>query len=112
MTSKYRNVRTELDGITFDSKVEAERYAFLKLMQKIGKVSQLELQPRFKLPVNGVTVATYIADFAYLDEKGVKVVEDVKSPATRGIAGFRLKAKLFEAINGFPVTIVGKGIRP
>ena len=25
--SKYRNKKTELDGITFDSKREAERYA-------------------------------------------------------------------------------------
>lgn len=108
--SKYRNVKVTVDGYRFDSGAEANRYDFLKLRQMAGQISNLELQPRFKLEVNGRTIATYIADFQYV-ENGKKVVEDVKSPATRGIAGFRLKAKLFEAIHEFPITIVGKGIQ-
>ncbi|MGJ4857042.1 DUF1064 domain-containing protein [Labrys sp. La1] len=108
--SKYRNVRVVVDGYRFDSGAEADRYDFLKLRQMAGQISDLELQPRFKLEVNGEMIATYIADFSYR-ENGREVVEDVKSPATRGIAGFRLKAKLFAAIHGFPITIVGKGIR-
>src|SRR5690606_369436 len=50
--SKYRNVRTTVDGITFDSKREAERYGELKTMEAAGVISDLELQPRFPLTVN------------------------------------------------------------
>lgn len=101
--SKYGNVRTELDGIRFDSKAEAERYAFLKLMQKIGEVSDLEIQPGFRLEVNGKLICTYKGDFAYRDKQGRFVVEDVKGFRT---PAFNLKAKLFRALKGFDISLV------
>lgn len=108
MTSKYRNVRVVHDGIQFDSIAESKRYAFLKLMQKAGEISDLEVQPGFKLEVNGKLICEYRGDFAYRDKQGRFVVEDVKGMQT---PVFRLKAKLFEALKNFPITVVGKGIR-
>ena len=97
--NKYRNTKSILDGITFDSKREAERYAELKLLQKSGQISDLELQPKFELQEHfkhqGKTVRaiTYIADFKYLDHvTGTVVVEDVKGAVTKE---FAIKKKLF-----------------
>lgn len=90
--SKYNNKKTTLDGIKFDSKKEAKRYAELKLLQKAGLITSLELQPRIPLVCNGVQIGSYIADFSYM-EKGRCVVEDVKSPATKTPV-YNLKKKI------------------
>ena len=63
--SKYGNVKTVVDGITFDSKAEARRYAGLRALVANGIISDLELQPSFVIDVNGVKICTYRADFAY-----------------------------------------------
>ena len=47
--SKYRNVKTEVDGILFASKKEARRYSELKLLERAGEIAHLELQPRIKI---------------------------------------------------------------
>lgn len=65
--SKYRAIRTELDGISFDSKAEANHYAILKLREKAGEVYEVELQKPFVLSVDGKVIGTYRADFAYYD---------------------------------------------
>ena len=84
MTSyrKYKNIPTQLDGITFDSKKEARRYQDLKLLQMGNIISNLELQPVIPLMVNGVKIGRYTGDFKYI-ENGVEVIEDVKSVATK-----------------------------
>jgi hypothetical protein len=95
---KYGNEQEVVDGITFDSKAEAERYKELKLMERAGEISGLELQPRFVLQeaftddagVNHQAI-TYVADFRYI-ERGALVVEDVKGAET---AVFKIKAKMF-----------------
>ena len=99
--SKYRAKKTEIDGITFDSKREAERYCELKLMQKAGLINQLELQPKFVLQEgfkkNGKAIRpiTYKADFMYWDNKLKQtIIEDVKGFETKE---FKLKRKIFEA---------------
>jgi hypothetical protein len=81
--NKYGAVRTEVDGIVFDSKAEARRYGDLKLMEQAGEIRELVLQPRYDLTVQGVTIGKYIADFAYIDNKtGARIVEDVKGVKT------------------------------
>ena len=40
--NKYRNRKTVVDGITFDSKREAERYMELKLLEQAGLRSPFE----------------------------------------------------------------------
>ena len=99
--SKYRNEKTELDGIVFDSKREAQRYAELKQMERAGIIHDLKRQERYELipsiRENGKVVqraVSYIADFTYLDNDGTgwrKVVEDSKGMRTDV---YRLKKKL------------------
>ena len=99
--SKYNSRKAVVDGITFDSGREAERYSQLKLLQRAGKISWLRLQVRFELlpaqyeeteavyirgakkgqPKRGKCIekaVIYIADFVYCDEYGRTIVEDAK----------------------------------
>jgi hypothetical protein len=97
--SKYKAKKTEIDGITFDSKAEAKRYQELKLLEKAGQIKHLSLQPRFTLQEGFVNSHTgkierkieYVADFMYL-ENGVIIVEDVKGMKT---SDYKIKRKLF-----------------
>ena len=91
--NKYRAVKTEVDGITFDSRREATRYMELILMERMREISNLELQPKFECVVNGHKICSYRADFRYFTANGC-VVEDVKGVKT---AVYRLKKKLVEA---------------
>ena len=103
--NKYRAIKTTVDGITFDSKAEARRYRELRTLEKAGAIRGLELQPEFPITArNGERVATYRADFAYLEE-GQRVIEDVKSSPTRTPV-YRLKKKLVEAEHGVVITEV------
>lgn len=98
--SKYKNKKIFIDGITFDSQLEANRYCELKLLYKAGEISQLRLQPEFELiPAfrkNGKSFrkTIYKADFMYLDNcSGKYIVEDTKGFKTDV---YKLKRKLFE----------------
>ena len=104
---KYRNEKTIIDGITFQSRKEANRYFELKMLQRAGEISKLELQPKFEIVpevywINAVTIVDsktlgkryYIADFSYF-ENGNKTVEDVKSAITRKNPVYTLKRQLF-----------------
>lgn len=92
--SKYGSVKTEVDGVLFDSKREAFRYQELKICERAGIIQELALQVKFPLVVNGVKVCTYIADFVYKDQQGRTLVEDSKGVKT---PVYRIKAKLFAA---------------
>ena len=101
--SKYRNEKTIVDGITFDSKKEAGYYGYLKAMEKEGKISNLRLQVPYvladpvwvdvekQLKTKTKTVRyqvwrglKYIADFVYTDnETGKEKVVDVKGHRTQ-----------------------------
>ena len=100
MQSKYNNKKTQIDMYVFDSVAEAKRYKELKLLERAGEISNLELQPRFILQdsfkKNGRTYRKieYVADFKYI-EKGKIIVEDVKGIQTDV---FKIKHKLFEKI--------------
>jgi hypothetical protein len=85
-----------LDGILFDSRAEATRYAELKMLLKAGHIQKLELQPRFPLvpAQEGERGLSYVADFAY-EEAGHRIVEDVKGMRTDV---YKLKRKLFRAM--------------
>ena len=121
---KYRAVKTTVDGKTFDSKKEAKRYTELKLLEKTGMITHLELQPTYQITVNGVDICKYKADFRYFtvraenreqynnskgewqtptltgDKEG-QIVEDVKGYKT---PIYRLKKKLVEAC--YPGTLI------
>jgi len=99
---KYRNKKTVVDGMTFDSKKEAQRYQDLKLLQLGNDISDLKIQPEFKLHVNGFLVCKYRADFSYT-ERGEYIVEDVKSEITRKNRAYRIKLKLMKAVHGIDI---------
>lgn len=106
--SKYRNIRTTVDGIAFDSKREAARWTELRLLERAGQIRNLERQVSYALTVNGVKIGTYRCDFAYEDRKTdcdlmvwfVPVVEDVKGMLT---PMYRLKKKLMKALHGVEI---------
>ena len=98
--AKYYSKKTVIDGITFDSKLEANRYSELKILEKAGIISALQLQPEFELipafTKNGKKYRStkYIADFMYYDNQEKKVkVEDAKGFETDV---YKLKRKMFE----------------
>ncbi|MCL5952181.1 MAG: DUF1064 domain-containing protein [Chloroflexi bacterium] len=102
MPSKYRNIRTTVDGITFASQREANRYAELVIELKAGEIEELVLQKPFSLDVNGVHVCDYIADFVYR-RKGAQIVEDAKG---KRLELFRIKKLLMKAVLGIEVVEV------
>jgi hypothetical protein len=83
--SKYRAVRTEVDGIRFHSKREATRYQELRLLERAGELHGLVLQPAYRLVVGDWAIGHYVADFAYCTcdepetcQRTAEVVEDAK----------------------------------
>ena len=104
--SKYGAQKTQVDGHSFDSKKEARRYAELKLLERMGEIRDLRVHPRWPLLVNDREIGSATWDFSYIDEVGVFVIEDVKSPATRRETAYRLRRKVFEACHGLEVTEV------
>jgi Protein of unknown function (DUF1064) len=97
--SKYRNTKTVVNGITFDSQKEAKRYGELKYMEISKQITKLKLQPTFKCVVNGLKVCDYRADFSYTLD-GKEITEDVKGMKT---AMYRLKKKLVKACFGIEI---------
>lgn len=97
--NKYRNIKTQVDGITFDSKKEAEYYCKLKLLKQAGEIKDFGLQPRYELQPtfrkNGTTyrAITYVADFVITNLDGTTEVVDIKGVETQV---FKIKQKLFE----------------
>ncbi len=98
-TNKYRNKKTVVDGIKFDSQREASRYGALKIMQAAKVISDLRLQVPYVITVNGLKICEYVADFVYID-KGREVVEDVKGMKT---PTYNLKKKLMKAVHGIEI---------
>jgi hypothetical protein len=101
--NKYRNIKTTVDGITFHSKKEANHYLVLKYLLNKGEISDLKLQERYRIALNGVKICDYVSDFTYLDKYGLKHVVDVKGVRT---AIYKLKAKLMKAVHGIDIVEV------
>lgn len=95
--SKYGAKKTVVDGIKFDSRLEAEHYASLKLLERAGVIQNLTLQPRFllqegfKYQGHKERKIEYVADFQY-EQDGRIIVEDTKGFKTDI---YKLKRKLF-----------------
>ena len=103
--NKFGAIKTVLDGITFDSKREAAYYAELKLREKAGEISDVELQRPFALIAGaGKLVGTYKADFTFTDHiAGRWRVIDVKGHDT---PLSKFKRKFVEALHGVKVEVV------
>lgn len=113
--SKYNNKKVCLDGIEFDSRKEARRYAELTLLLRAGEIKDLEMQKKIELIpsqyVDDPTSkkgkqcvelgVTYVADFVYTDTKtGKIVVEDTKGFKTKD---YIIKRKLARYLLGIEI---------
>lgn len=100
--SKYGAVKTEADGIMFDSKREASRYQELRLLEQAGEIANLRLQvPYILFPKNEHGRALkYIADFVYNDDTGALVVEDAKGHSTDV---YKIKRRLMAELKGIEI---------
>lgn len=110
-TNKYYARKVEVDGITFDSHKEANRYQELKILERAGEITDLQMQVPFELipaqrepDTYGVRggvrrgkviehSVVYYADFVYKDKHGNTVVEDTKSKYTK-TKDYKIKRKL------------------
>lgn len=97
--SKYHAKQITVNGVKFDSKKEANRWAELQLLQRAGVIHNLQRQVSFELipairepdttgprgrKITGKVIeypTRYIADFVY-DRDGETVVEDTKGVKT------------------------------
>ena len=100
MYRKYHNKKTFIDGIKFDSKLEAERYAQLKMMECAGVIRDLELQPEYELipsfRKNDKTWrrTVYKADFRYiLCEDDSYIIQSTQSASLRVKTSISFKEK-------------------
>lgn len=119
--AKYRNRKVTIDGVTFDSKHEAQRYRELQVLERAGQIYGLELQKKFVLvPAqyetfdrygkNGKPLkdgkkcvekeVAYYADFTYITARGEYVVEDAKGVKTKD---YIIKRKLMLFIHDIKV---------
>ncbi len=99
--SKYGAVPTIVDNVRFASKREATHYGYLKILEQRGKIRDLELQPRYRLEINGELICTYVADFKYFDVAwNAVMIEDCKGFKT---PAYILKKKLMKAIHGIEI---------
>lgn len=102
--NKYHAKKTVIDGITFDSHFEAIRYGQLKLLEKVGEISGLQVHPVFRLldhyrdPWSGECerAINYIGDFLYQAKDLHFICEDTKGFQT---PDFRVKWKWVKSLN-------------
>ena len=89
--AKYHSKKTIVDGKVFPSKLEADRYRQLMLMQEAGVISKLRLQVEFVINQayqdaftgEKMRAVIYKADFTYLEHETKRMVaEDTKGMET------------------------------
>lgn len=109
---KYKNVSVFMDGVTFDSVREAQRWQELKLMRSAGEITELRRQVHYELiPTQKIRDwktgkmktergVMYIADFVYRDRAGEFIVEDTKGFRT---ADYIIKRKLMLQVHGIQI---------
>lgn len=115
---KIKHIRTVIDGITFDSKMESDYYLKLKMDKAQNKIKDFELQPEYLLQdkyiiVDGqviegshpdfnkikrktkaetIRAIKYRGDFLITELDGTQICRDTKGQST---TEFEIKRKLF-----------------
>jgi len=98
LMNKYRNVKTIVDGMKFDSRREANYYIYLKAQRACGGLT-FERQVRIPLAAG----IKYVVDFVVKHKSGRVEYVDVKGYRT---TVYRMKKRLFEHQYGVPITEV------
>ena len=99
--NKHGAIKTKIDDINFDSKMESRRYLQLKLMRKVGEIDFFLRQTAFDLP-GGVK---YRCDFQIFWKDGKVTFEDVKGHETKD---FIMKKKMVKALFGIDIVVLKK----
>lgn len=104
--NKYAAQKVERDGVKFDSRKEARRWAELEARAAAGEIRDLRRQVKFELIPpqrrdDGVAerACAYIADFVYIQD-GKSVVADAKGIKTKD---YIIKRKLLLFIHGISI---------
>jgi hypothetical protein len=106
--AKYHNEKCIYKDMQFDSLKERNHYIVLEHLEKTGQIKDLkrqvkfELQPSFKLNGKTIRAINYIADFTYLKD-GILVVVDTKGFRTKD---YLLKKKMFQYKYGMDIVEV------
>lgn len=111
MGSKYHARKVTVDGITFDSRKEYNRWRELKLLERAGRIADLRRQVKYVLiPAQrdgaGKLIereCAYKADFVYFKPDisgGDWVVEDCKGVRT---PEYIIKRKLMLSVHGIRI---------
>ena len=104
MPRKLKPKPVVIDNHKFPSQLEGNRYKFLKLLQRAGQITELELQPKFEIVINGYNVCTYTADFSYYDmTNSRKIYEDAKGYLRKSQ---RLYILLAQAVHNVQINLV------
>ena len=102
--NKYKNQKTTIDGITFDSKAEAAYYCQLK-QRGITNFKMQEsfiIHDAFSLNGKRYQAIKYKPDFTFYDGDQLIKVVDVKGKRT---ADFNIKAKMFASRYSIAITL-------
>ncbi len=109
-SNKFGAKPTFVDGIKFDSRREARRWQDLKLLERAGKIHDLQRQVVFELAPS-VRIAgekrarpalRYTADAVYWSIEGGRVVEDSKGITD---TSFRIRQHLMKSVHGIDVVL-------
>lgn len=88
---KFKNIPTVIDGVKFDSKLEARYFEYLRTVYRRGDIILqpiFTLQDKFRYKGKGIRAITYVSDFRIESN-----VYDTKGLCTEV---FKIKAKLFK----------------
>jgi hypothetical protein len=118
--NKYgaKKITDPVTGYVFDSKKEYTRWCELRLLQKAGKIENLQRQVKYELipKQDGERAVFYVADFVYdvpvhkqrLNEQGHLVFEDGYITAVEDAKGYKtevykIKKKLMQYVHGIKI---------
>lgn len=109
--NKYRNTKTKIDGINFDSQKEADYYSTLKLLERAKEIVKFERQVKMPIEVNNIHIAYYVLDFkVYYPNGNIKHIDikakDKKTNKWITTDVFKLKKKLIEAIYKIKIELI------
>lgn len=107
---KYHAKKAVVDGFTFDSQGEANRWCILKLREKAGEIEDLRRQVRFSIKVNGEWICDYIADYDYIEVATRHHITEDWKPGVR-TRDYIIKSKLMSAVYGIDILETGSSPR-
>lgn len=133
--NKYNAQKVTIDGVTFDSTLEGNRYLVLKDALSKGEISDLRLHQTYELlPTQKIKVTEtkqlktkvkvvekektiflgvkFSPDFVYRNKYGELIAEDVKGSKMAVSRDFSLRQKMLYATQGIYVNVVMKANAP